>query len=63
MPSIAMCRWSTFLVQQQNLSQGRHVLGPEHDPDLASNLAIAANWCCKVEVIQKALAVQEGQST
>ena len=40
MPSIAMCRWSTFLVQQQNLSQGRHVLGPEHDPDLASNLAI-----------------------
>jgi phage shock protein PspC (stress-responsive transcriptional regulator) len=36
-------------------------LGPEHDPDLASNLAIAANWCCKVEVIQKASAVQEGQ--
>jgi phage shock protein PspC (stress-responsive transcriptional regulator) len=49
-------------VQQRNLRQGRHVLGPEHDPDLASNLAIGRELVRQSRSnSESSFAVQEGQ--
>jgi phage shock protein PspC (stress-responsive transcriptional regulator) len=56
-----MCRSSTFLVQQWNLSQGRHVFGPEENPDLASNLAFGRELMLQSRSNQRTLAVPEGQ--
>jgi phage shock protein PspC (stress-responsive transcriptional regulator) len=49
------------LLQQRDLSQGSHVLGPEHDPDLASNRAIGRELVRQSGSNQRTFAVSEGQ--